>query len=149
MTLLDLLNKDVIKIPLEGSSRDEVIEEMIDLLDKGGVLLDRGKALGEVLAREALGSTGLEKGIAIPHAKTEGVKSIVLAIGIKPGGVDFQALDGNPSTMFFMILAPPTQTAQHVEVLSEIAKATKSAAFCRVLEGSRTVDEVLELFQED
>ena len=78
----------------------------MDLLDENGHFDDREEALSQILSREAMDSTGLEKGIAIPHAKSEGVKSTVPAVGIKPDGVDFQALDCNPSTIFFMILAP-------------------------------------------
>ena len=149
MTLIEILDEKLIKVPLAGTTKDEVIEELVDLLDKNGLLSDRSDALEKVYAREAMGSTGLEKGIAIPHAKSEGVKSIVLAVGIKPEGIDFQALDGNLSTIFFMILAPPDQTGPHVEVLSEIAKATSSAAFCRVLSAARTSEEVMELFREE
>ncbi|MBI9103655.1 MAG: PTS sugar transporter subunit IIA [Spirochaetales bacterium] len=149
MTLLEIIDQDLIKVPLEGNTKNEVIEELVDLLEKKGCLDDRADVLSQVYAREAMGSTGLEKGIAIPHAKSTGVKSTVLAVGIKPGGIDFNALDGNPSSIFFMILAPPSQSAQHIEILSEIAKATTSAAFCRVLSASRNAEEVLELFNEE
>lgn len=106
MALIDLIKRELIKVPLTATDKQGVITELIDLLDEAGVLLNREDALGAIQQREALGSTGLEKGIAIPHAKTEAVKSITLALGISPGGVDYQALDGKPSTMFFCILAP-------------------------------------------
>lgn len=148
MALLELLKKDCIKVPLSGTTKDEIIRELVDLLYASGGISDKNKALDAILNREMLGSTGLERGIAIPHAKTEGVSRVLAAIGIKPEGVDFQSLDGQPSKLFFLILGPPEQAGQHIEILSEIAKITKSAAFCRLLEASRSSDEVLELFKD-
>jgi len=148
MTLLELLNKDLIKVPLTGTTKEEILRELVSLAEKSGAVKDGALALEGVHTREAMGSTGLERGIAIPHAKTDGVSRIVLTIGIKPEGVEFQSLDGNPSKLFFLILAPPEQAGLHIEILSEIAKITKSAAFCRLLEAVRNADEVLELFQE-
>ena len=149
MALIDLIKKELIAVPLTAQDKEGIITELIDILNADGALVNRDDALGDVLQREALGSTGLEKGIAIPHAKTEAVKNIVLAIGLAPGGVEFQALDGNPSKIFFMILAPPDQAGPHIEALSEIAQASKSGAFLRLLEAAQDADEVLELFQED
>jgi mannitol/fructose-specific phosphotransferase system IIA component (Ntr-type) len=74
---------------------------------------------------------------------------MVMCIGIAPGGIDFEALDGNPSSLFFMILAPPTMAGPHIEVLSDIAKVTKSNAMCRLLANAADADEVLELFEEE
>ncbi len=149
MALIDLIKKELITVPLKADDKQGVITELIDLLDSQGALINREDALSAVLQREALGSTGLEKGIAIPHAKTEAVKNIVLALGIKSAGIDFQALDGNPSKIFFFILAPPDQSAPHIEALSEIAQVSKSGAFLRLLESARDADEVLELFQDE
>lgn len=149
MALIELIKKERIAVPLKAQSKEGIIAELIDLLEGDGGLVNREDALRDVLQREALGSTGLEKGIAIPHAKTEAVKDMVLAVGIAPGGVNFQALDGNPSKIFFMILAPPDQSGPHIEALSEIAQATRSGAFLRLLEAAQNAEEVLELFQED
>ena len=149
MGFLELLDKNLIKVPLAAANKDGVFEELIDLLADNGKLLDRDQALQDVFARELLGSTGLERGIAIPHAKTAGVDSMVMAIGISPGGIDFEALDGGDSKIFFMILASPKQAASHIEVLSDIARATKSNAMCRLLVNAADSAEVLELFEEE
>lgn len=149
MALIDLIKKEFIAAPLKAADKPGVIAELVDLLDSGGLLSSREDVLGAVLQRESLGSTGLEKGIAIPHAKTTAIKDIALAIGISPGGIEFQALDGQPSRVFFLILAPPDQSGPHIEALSEIAQATKSGAFLRLLESARSPEEVVELFQED
>jgi len=149
MGFLELLDKKLIKVPLKSSSKKMILEELIDLLDTEGCLVDHDLALQDVLKREVLGSTGLERGIAIPHAKTTSVDRMVMCIGIAPGGIDFEALDGNPSSLFFMILAPPDQAGPHIEVLSDIARVTKSNAMCRLLTNAADADEVMELFEED
>ena len=149
MALIDLIGANVIKVPLTAKSKDEVVRELLGVLASAGRLADERKAYEAVLAREALGSTGLENGIAVPHAKTTAVKDLTIAIGIAPSGIDFQALDGKPSTLFFLILAPPDKSGPHIEALAEIARMTRSTAFCRSVAGARTAEEVVELFRED
>jgi fructose-specific phosphotransferase system IIA component len=149
MGLIDLLSEDVIKVPLETSSKEDIFRELIDVLASAGKI-DNTKAIYDaVIAREDLMSTALENGIAIPHAKTNAVASITMAVGIHPEGVDAQSLDGKLSKIFFLILAPPDQSGPHIEALSEIAHATKSASFRRLLETAESPSEVLELFSEE
>jgi fructose-specific phosphotransferase system IIA component len=138
-----------VRVPVQSSTKSEVLRELVDLLDAAGKLKSSDRALSALLDREAMGSTGLEEGIAVPHAKCDAVERLTVAIGIAPQGIDFQALDGKPSTMFFLLLAPPEQAGQHIEALSEIAKMTRSKSFCRLLLASETPEEVVELFQEE
>jgi nitrogen PTS system EIIA component len=145
MALIDLITRDVVKVPLESTSKEEVFHELVDLLLQAGKISDPDKIYDALISREQLFSTALEDGIAIPHAKTEYVDSLIMALGIAPQGIDADALDGKPSQLFFLILAPPSQSGQHIEALTEIARATKSSSFRRLLITSRTPDEVLEL----
>ena len=149
MGFLELLDKNLIKVPVDSVAKNDLLEELVNLLDENGKLKDRSLALSDVLKREQLCSTGLERGIAVPHAKTDSVEEMVMAIGISPSGMEFNALDGEPSSLFFMILAPPDMAGPHIEVLSDIAKVTKSNAICRLLKAAENADEVLELFEED
>lgn len=149
MALIDLIKPEVIKVPLESKSKDAVIRELLQLLVDAGRLSDFDTAYDALLAREARGSTGLEDGIAVPHAKTDTVSSLNLAMGIAPDGIDFQALDGKPSTLFFLMLAPPDQSGPHIEALSEIARLTQSKSFCRMLLRARDAEEVAELMTEE
>lgn len=149
MAVVDLVEKGCIQVPLKGREKQEILRELVELLHGAGKIDNLEVAYSDILNREALGSTGLERGIAIPHAKSEGVTEMALAIGILPDGVDFDALDGNPSNLFFLILAPADRAGMHVEVLSEIARLTQSAAFCRLLLAAESPTEVVELFQED
>ena len=149
MTLLDLVRPKIVKVPLRGETKDEVIREMIQILIDAGRISEFDPVYRAIWDREAMGSTGLENGIAVPHAKVAEVKDLELSIGVSPGGIDFQAMDGRPSQLFFLILAPPGQSGPHIELLSEIARMTRSEAFCRSLVDARDAAEVVELFRED
>jgi mannitol/fructose-specific phosphotransferase system IIA component (Ntr-type) len=149
MTLLDLIRPEIVKVPLLARTKDEAIREMIQILIDAGRISEFDPIYRAIWDREALGSTGLENGIAVPHAKAAEVKDLELSIGISPGGIDFQAMDGRPSQLFFLILAPPGRSGPHIELLSEIARITRSGAFCRSLVNARNSAEVVELFRED
>lgn len=101
------------------ASIDEILQELVDVLDNGGALENKDEFLKVVKAREAISSTGLEEGIAIPHGKTKAVKKPAVAFG-RSEGVDFNSLDGEPSKLFFMIAAPEDATDSHIETLSKL-----------------------------
>jgi nitrogen PTS system EIIA component len=148
MALIDLITPEVIKVPLSATTKTGVLNELTELLMKAGRIEEAGPVLSALQERESLGSTGLEKGIAVPHCKITAVKTLTLAIGIAPAGIEYEAIDGQPSTLFFCMLAPPDQSGPHIEALSEIARLTQSQSFCRVLMGSQSADEVVELFRD-
>ncbi len=148
MTLVDLVDKDIIKVPITSKDKVDILKELVDVLDKAGKVKDPDQAVDDLIARENQGSTGLEQGIAVPHAKTDSVDSITVSIGVSPGGVDFEAMDGEPSYIFFLMLAPPNQPGQHVEILSEIARLCQSPAVLKSLKTAGSADDVLELFEE-
>ena len=149
MGLLDLLSPEIVKIPIEAQTKSEIIRELIELLGAAGKIDDVPKAYDAVMAREAMGSTGLEMGIAVPHAKTDAVDTLTMSIGLSPVGVDFEAIDDQPSKLFFLILAPPDQSGPHIELLAEIARITRSQVFLRLLMSAVSPEEVVELFTEE
>ena len=123
-----------------------IIEELVDTLVNKTGKNRRDEILNAVLAREALGSTGLADAIAIPHAKTSAVDKVSVVVGISREPVDFAAQDGKPSQFFFLVTAPEHEASAHIEVLASIARATSSPVFRRLLQGARSADEVMELF---
>ena len=147
MALIELITEEVVKVPLISQGKPEIIKELIQLLHDSGQIKQNEMAYNDVLTREAQGSTGLEYGIAVPHAKTNAVKSLTIAMGISPEGVDFGALDGNPSKLFFLILAPPDQPGPHIEALAEIARLTRSKAFCNMVTATVSAREVVDIFR--
>ncbi|TET24679.1 MAG: PTS sugar transporter subunit IIA, partial [Candidatus Cloacimonadota bacterium] len=129
MALVDLISSEVVKVPLTADNKPAVIRELVQILKDSGKIDDFDHVLEAIHKREEMGSTGLERGIAVPHAKTGAVKSLTVAIGISPEGIDFGSLDSKPSQLFFLMLAPPNQSGPHIEALAEIAKLSRSTAF--------------------
>lgn len=107
---------------LQGETKETIIAELVEQLAAGGELEDKNQVLDELYKREESMSTGLERGLAVPHARTTAVREITVAIGIKPEGVDFNALDSQPSKIIFMIIAPIEQGNAYLEVLSSAAE---------------------------
>jgi mannitol/fructose-specific phosphotransferase system IIA component (Ntr-type) len=148
MALIDKITENVVKVPLESSTKPEVLKELLQLLVAKGQVKEEASVYDTLLERESLGSTGLENGIAVPHTKTAAVNDLQIAIGIAPDGIEFQALDGGLSRLFFMILAAPDQSGLHIEALSEIAGMSRSTAFLRALVAASTPGEVVRLIHE-
>lgn len=148
MALIDLIREEVVRIPLAAGTKEGIIRELVQTLAAAGKVSDPEAAVRAVLDREAKGSTGLGEGVAVPHGKTPVVQSLAIAVGVAPRGVDFEALDGKPTSLFFLILAPPDQSGPHIEALAEIARLCHSKAFCRTLVAARDAREVVELFQD-
>jgi fructose-specific phosphotransferase system IIA component len=148
MALVDLITPEVVKVPLAAKTKNEVIRELVQVLLDAGRITELESVYDALLTREALGSTGLEQGVAVPHAKTRAVRQLTAAIGIAPQGVDFQSADGEPSKLFFLLLAPPDQSGPHIQALAEIARLAGSPAFLRLLSGASSAREVAELIRE-
>ena len=145
MKITDLLKPQSILLNASPTNKANAIYTLGDLMDKGGNLSDKAEYLKAVFAREESGSTGLGDGIATPHAKSAGVKEAGLAAMVVPNGVDFEALDGQPSRLFFMIAAPEGAADTHVEVLSKLATMVIDPDFKNALIQAATVDRFLEL----
>ena len=148
MALSDLITEDVVRVPLEADRRDAAIAELLDLLVANGRVVDRSAALAALMERESQGSTGLTHGIAVPHAKTDAVSTLSLAIGVSPPGVDFLAPNGELSHLVFLMLGPPELAAPHIEALSEIARLSRAPAFLRALSRADRARDVVDLFNE-
>ena len=127
MRLKDLFTLDVVKLDLESQSKDDLLKELVSLLaldEKSAAILFK-----TLKRRENLGSTGIGRGIAIPHCRTLVVNRLCLAYGRKPRGINFNAIDGEPVYNFFLIIAPPLEVSnQYLPVLGKIAQFAKDAA---------------------
>ena len=145
MKITDLLKPQSILLNADPVTKADAIYTLGELMDKGGHLTDKAEYLKAVFAREESGSTGLGDGIATPHAKSAGVKEAGLAAMVVPNGVDFEALDGQPSRLFFMIAAPEGAADTHVEVLSHLATMVIDPDFKEALIAAPTVERFLEL----
>ncbi|MBN2873861.1 MAG: PTS sugar transporter subunit IIA [Spirochaetales bacterium] len=149
MALIDLIDETVVRAPLAATTKDAVIRELVDTLAAAGKILDAETAYQAILDREAKGSTGLAEGIAVPHGKTLAARALTVAIGVAPAGIEFGSIDGQPSKLFFLILAPPDQAGPHIEALAEIARMSRSKSFCAQLAACRSSAEVVRLFKDE
>ena len=147
MSLIDLVVEKVVKTPLESKDKPEVLRELVQILKDAGEIDDFDGVLQAVREREDKQSTGLEQGIAVPHCKSHAVTTLKFAMGVAPQGIDFDAMDGQSSKLFFLLVAAPNQAGPHVEALAEIAKLARSKAFCNALIAAQTPKEVVELMQ--
>lgn len=114
------LSPSNITTTLTGNTKKEIIEELVTLLHSTGTLDDPRQIISAVMEREEVMSTGLADGIAIPHAKTMAVDQVMVAVGLKKEGMDFESLDGKPSKIFFLILSPENEASSHLQMVSNI-----------------------------
>ena len=148
MEIKDLLRKELMIMDLKASTKMEAIDEMIEKLKTEGIISDADEFKKLILAREEKSSTGIGEGIAIPHAKTEFVKEPALAMGRKMSGIDYDSLDGEPATLFFMIAAPDGANNTHIETLARLSQLLLDDDFKEALENAKTSDEVLEIINK-
>ena len=144
MKLSDYLTPGHVKIQLEGNNKEEIIEELVSLLVETSVVEDPDAIYEAVMNREREGSTGLEKGVAIPHAKSDAVKSLSVVIGVSRAGVDFAAQDGKPSHLFFLMVAPTSESGPHVQAIAKIVKMIKLDKFRKKLIDAKKPEDVVE-----
>ena len=142
------LNKDCISVDLKGSTKDEILEELLSLLCRSGNIEDREMVLNALKEREATMSTGLEKGIAIPHAKTNGVKETCVAIGLKKDGIDFNSLDGQPAKIFIMLASPIENSGPQMRAMAAFSGALMRDEVRAALMTAENAESVIEILEE-
>ncbi|WP_300622398.1 fructose-specific PTS transporter subunit EIIC [uncultured Fusobacterium sp.] len=147
--ITNLLTRECINLNLKGQTKQEIIDEMVEILYQGGKLNDKEEYKKAILAREAQSSTGLEEGIAIPHAKTSAVKIPSIAFGLSKNGVDYESLDGEPSKLFFMIAAPANASNTHIEILSKLTTMLLDDEIREKLLEVKTPEEVISILTSD
>lgn len=147
MSLIDLVQEKIVRIPLASTDKADVLRELVAILKDAGEIEDYDAVLRAICEREEKLSTGLENGIAVPHGKTDAVSTLKLALGIAPQGIDFASIDGEPSRLFFLLVAPPSQSGPHVEALATIVKLGRSQEFCRALAGAQDAREAVDLIR--
>ncbi|MFA6379049.1 MAG: PTS sugar transporter subunit IIA [Candidatus Omnitrophota bacterium] len=147
MKLADFLCKKAITVELQGTTKKEIIQELIGLLADGEVIdkKNKNKIFDVIMAREQLGSTAIGQGVAIPHAKFEGIDKLTASLGISKRGVDFDSLDGEPAYIFFLLVAPMDSAGPHLKALARISRLLKDKFFRDSLRASENAKAVLKL----
>ncbi|MFH0731535.1 MAG: PTS sugar transporter subunit IIA [Candidatus Omnitrophota bacterium] len=149
MQIKDFLDPKAINIDLKADTKEHVIKELLDMLVESGAIKNKDKLFKILMNREALGSTGIGQGVGIPHGKTDAVTDIVGAFGISKAGVDFDSLDGEPTHIFFLLLAPEDTAGPHLKALAKISRLLKDKFFRDELVKAGSKKEILDIINEE
>ncbi|MFA5287098.1 MAG: PTS sugar transporter subunit IIA [Candidatus Omnitrophota bacterium] len=152
MQIMDFLSKKAIVTDIKSTKKEDVIKELVDALVEAGDIekRSRNKLIDSLMGREALGSTAIGQGIAIPHAKSDCVEKLVAAFGLSNKGVDFDSLDGEPAYIFFLLVAPQDSAGPHLKALARISRLLKDKYFrdtLRTCEDDKAIIKIIT--QED
>jgi PTS system nitrogen regulatory IIA component len=152
MKIMEFLSKKAIVMDIKATKKEDVVKELADALVEGGDIdkCHRNKLVEALMSREALGSTAIGQGVAIPHAKVDCVDKLIAAFGISKKGVDFDSLDGEPAYIFFLLVAPQDSAGPHLKALARISRLLKDKYFrdgLRTAVDDKTIIKIIS--QED
>jgi nitrogen PTS system EIIA component len=149
MKIMDFLKEKAIVADLKSTNKEGIIREMIDFLFEAQAIKDKDKLVKILLEREALGSTGIGQGVAIPHGKCASVKELVAAFGISRNGVNYDSLDGEPVYIFFLLVAPEDSAGPHLKALARISRLLKDKYFRDTLRGAPDVKSLIKILRAE
>ncbi len=144
MRLTEILKPQNICVPLVATIKSKAIEELVNLLNANGDLLDPKKVLEAVLDREATRTTGIGNGLAIPHGKCNGTDHLVMAIGRPQTPIDFQSIDGRPVNLIWLLSSPPDKTGPHIHALARISRLMTIDKFRQTLIAAQSPQEMFD-----
>ena len=149
MKLTDILVRDACQVDLRGKTKPEVLRELSEALVRAVPGLDRAELYAMLVEREKLGSTAMGDGIAIPHARIESLDRVLAVFGLSRGGVDFDSLDGQPTHLFFLLVAPGREGSAHLLLLARLSRLLGIEAFRARLREVGTTDELFRAIEEE
>jgi PTS system nitrogen regulatory IIA component len=148
MKILDILDKGLIIPQLTSKSKEGVLRELVHVLSQAEEQVNEDRMIETLLERESLGSTGIGEGVAIPHGKSKEVKRILASFGRSETGLDFQSLDGKPTHLFFLLIAPENSAGMHLKALAQISRLMKDQNFRKRLMEAKSADDIYSVFSE-
>jgi mannitol/fructose-specific phosphotransferase system IIA component (Ntr-type) len=150
MKFADFICHDAILAQLKAANKEAAIREMVQALAVAGQAeTDESESIVKaILKREELGSTGIGRGVAVPHTKHPSVDRLVGTVAVSSGGVDFASLDGETVHLFFLLISPPDRPGDHLRALENISRQLRDDTFCRFLKQAKTVGEIQQLLDE-
>jgi len=150
MKFADFVLREAIHTEIKATTKEGVIREMVrSLLVAGGIKEDEYEGIVKaIIRREELGSTGIGRGIAVPHTKHPSVDRLVGTVAISQDGIDFDSLDCEKVYLFFLLVSPPDRPGEHLRALEHITRQLKDETFCRFLKQSKTQDDICQLLEE-
>ncbi len=133
MNITDALRESCVIVDLRGETKEEILNELVSAMKEMGLVEDVKEAVKVILDRERLGSTGIGDGVAIPHGKMKNLQNVLCAFGRSKEGIEFDAVDGRPVHIFFLLLAPEENTGLHLKMLSRISRIVRDSSFRKKL----------------
>ena len=149
MKIMDILIRDAVILDLQSTAKRDVLEELAAALAKAEPEVDADRLLEVLLEREALQSTGIGDGVAIPHGKMPGLPRLVASFARSRPGVDFQSIDGQLTTLFFLLVVPEHSGGQHLKALARISRFFRDAGFRKALAEAESLDDVFAAIEEE
>ena len=150
MKFADFVSREAIRADLDASDKEGVIREMVQaMLDAGNIKADEQESIVKaILKREELGSTGIGRGVAVPHTKHPSVDRLVGSVAISSEGVSFDSLDGEQVQLLFLLISPPDRPGDHLRALENISRQLRDDTFCRFLKQAKNAEEIWQLLDE-
>ncbi len=150
MKFADFISRDAVQARLTAGTKEAVIRELAQALLGAGRFAEGEfeSIIKAILKREDLGSTGIGRGVAVPHTKHPGVERLVGTVGISDSGVDFDSLDGERVQLFFLVVSPADHPRDHLRALENISRQLRDDGFCRRLKRAKTAEEILQLLDD-
>lgn len=149
MKICGLLTEDHIFLDLKPGDKREVLEKFVSGLQRRGLITEEKVILGELLKRESLGSTGLEKGIAVPHALTDKIKKPLLALALIRKGMDFEAADQRPTYVILLLLGTKNNPGYQLKVLAHICRLVKETRVVEKIKKAKSPSDICSIFEEE
>ncbi len=149
MKISDILTEDLVVSRLKGSSKQEIIDAMVDLVGASPKVLDKAKVRTAIFEREKIMSTGVGNGFAIPHGKTDAVSDIVAAFAVTEREIDYDSLDEKPVRLVFLLVGKDNLVGPHIKLLSRISRLMNKEEFRSQLLATNSAKEILDLFQRE
>ncbi len=149
MKLTDILDESSIVADLHANNKTEVLETLVEAVSKTHPTIDTQEILTVLLEREELGSTGIGDGIAIPHGKSASLSQIISGFGLSKSGIEFDSLDGKPSYLFFLLVAPKNSAGVHLKMLARISRMLKNTDFRQRLLNANSRQEIYQIISEE
>ena len=150
MKFADFMCEKAIKVELQATDKPGVIQELVAALVESGQVKEADQAgiIEAVMKREELGSTGIGRGVAVPHTKHPSVDNLIGTVGVSADGVEFESLDGESVRLFFLLISPPDRPGDHLRALENISRQLRDDTFCRFLKQSKTAEDITQLLEE-
>jgi PTS system fructose-specific IIA component/PTS system nitrogen regulatory IIA component len=150
MKFADFVCAKAIRSALSADGKTGVITELVEaLIDSGDIKeKDREDIVKAIMQREELGSTGIGRGVAVPHSKHPSVGRLIGTVGVSEDGVDFNSLDGEKVQLFFLLISPPDRPGDHLRALENISRQLRDDTFCRFLKQAKSAEDIQQLLDE-